>query len=254
MSSKYEAITKRLTDATEPVVVLTFGELDRLVGGLPTSARRQSAWWANSRTSHDHARYWLDAERRATPDFNAGRVRFEFGAETVGEPQAERPRTEPPRSDAARKRSRGGADAGRHDLSAQMTSTIAFEWTAGGSVTLDDAGTPVVPELPTRPGIYRFDLTDVGGVLGGVYIGESDNLSRRVGAYRSPGKNQATVRRINGRIRDVLGDGGSAEVAVVFEATFDDEPLDLALAPARLLVGSAALIGLLRRGYPVENL
>jgi hypothetical protein len=42
---------------------MTFEEIDRLVGGLPPSAGRWSAWWANSR-SHVQAVAWLDAGRR----------------------------------------------------------------------------------------------------------------------------------------------------------------------------------------------
>jgi hypothetical protein len=84
--SRYEAFTAYLLEHPEPVVELSFLQLDALVqGGLPGSARRHPAWWANSRNSQPHARYWLDAGRLAHPDFNGGRVRFPFGSETRSE-------------------------------------------------------------------------------------------------------------------------------------------------------------------------
>jgi len=76
MASKYATLTELLKNRVEPVVKFTFDELDKLVGGMPASARRHAAWWANSRTAHNHARAWLDAERHASPRFNEGYVRF----------------------------------------------------------------------------------------------------------------------------------------------------------------------------------
>jgi len=82
----YEALTDFLLTKNETVVTVTLPELDRIVGGLPASAHKHSAWWANSRRSHDHAKYWLDAHRQAKPDFNAGRVRFVMGGEVIRGP------------------------------------------------------------------------------------------------------------------------------------------------------------------------
>lgn len=61
MASKCESLTDFLRGRSEPVVELSFAELDLIVpGGLPGSARRHPAWWANSRTAHDHARWPAD--------------------------------------------------------------------------------------------------------------------------------------------------------------------------------------------------
>lgn len=76
MASRYAPLTEYLRSRAEPVVELNFDELDELVGHMPASARRYPAWWANSRTAHDHARAWLDAERQASPRFADGCVRF----------------------------------------------------------------------------------------------------------------------------------------------------------------------------------
>jgi hypothetical protein len=55
MGSRYEALTSHLAGRPDAVIELTFAELDRLVGGLPESARRHQAWWSNSRRSQPHA-------------------------------------------------------------------------------------------------------------------------------------------------------------------------------------------------------
>ena len=74
--SRYDALTGELAQREEPEVVLTFDELDSIVGGLPNSARTYHAWWANKRTSQPHARAWLDAGRVASVDFTRERAVF----------------------------------------------------------------------------------------------------------------------------------------------------------------------------------
>ena len=89
--SRYDALTTALAGREEPDVVLTFDELDGIVGGLPQSARSYHAWWANNENSQPHARAWLNAGRRASPDFRAGRAvfsRLSEEAEEVLEPLA----------------------------------------------------------------------------------------------------------------------------------------------------------------------
>jgi len=86
--SRYDALTSRLLADAEPVVVLTFDELDQIVSGLPASARSYHAWWANKRSSQPHARAWLDAGRRATPDFKGMTAVFTKDDTTEAEPAA----------------------------------------------------------------------------------------------------------------------------------------------------------------------
>lgn len=76
--AKYAPLRDHLASRPEPVVEMTFAEIDRLVGGLPPSARKHSAWWANETSgTHSHARAWLDFGRHTTRlDLNAGRVSF----------------------------------------------------------------------------------------------------------------------------------------------------------------------------------
>ena len=81
----YSKLTTYLRKQTEPVVVLTFSQIERIIEGtLPKSAKEQRAWWSNSKAAHHQARYWIDAHRQATPDFNAGLVRFVVEGITQG--------------------------------------------------------------------------------------------------------------------------------------------------------------------------
>lgn len=56
---------------------MDFEEVSELVGGLPNSAYKHRAWWANQRTSVVQAYAWLDAGWRvASVDFSRRRVVF----------------------------------------------------------------------------------------------------------------------------------------------------------------------------------
>lgn len=66
--AKYDPLSDHLARRGEPVVEMAFADVDRLVGGLPPSARKYPAWWANDEASgtHSHAGAWLDIGRRTT--------------------------------------------------------------------------------------------------------------------------------------------------------------------------------------------
>ena len=72
---KYEPLSNQLRTAPHPVS-MGFVEISRLVGGLPPSARRHRAWWANS-PSHVQAHAWLELGRRVEAvDLEREVVRF----------------------------------------------------------------------------------------------------------------------------------------------------------------------------------
>jgi hypothetical protein len=76
MMRKYAPLLDHL-DKTKGPVDLTFGEVSRLVGGLPPSAYRHAAWWSNSDRGHVQAEAWLRAGRRvARIDLVGERVLF----------------------------------------------------------------------------------------------------------------------------------------------------------------------------------
>lgn len=77
--SRYDPLRRYLAERTEPVIRLSFAEIERIIGGpLPASARRHRPWWANERSgSHVHAAAWMGAGRRAANvDLNAGSADF----------------------------------------------------------------------------------------------------------------------------------------------------------------------------------
>jgi hypothetical protein len=72
---KYEPLRVWLMSAPHPAET-AFDQLARLVGGLPPSAYRHRAWWAND-ASHVQARAWLDAGWRVSEvNLDAQRVEF----------------------------------------------------------------------------------------------------------------------------------------------------------------------------------
>jgi hypothetical protein len=77
--SRYDPLKRYLAERNDPVVRLSFAEIERIIGGpLPPSARRHRPWWGNERSgSHVHASSWMGAGRRsANVALNAGTVDF----------------------------------------------------------------------------------------------------------------------------------------------------------------------------------
>ena len=77
--AKYDPLFEHLCRAGDDAVTMTFTEIDRLVGGLPKSARTHPAWWANHGpdSRHVQADAWMKAGRDVEAvDLNAETVRF----------------------------------------------------------------------------------------------------------------------------------------------------------------------------------
>lgn len=78
----YQPLGDHLLTADGVRIVLSFAEIERILGRtLPASARKHRAWWSNELSgSHSHARAWMDSGWHITGvDFNAGRVEFGKG-------------------------------------------------------------------------------------------------------------------------------------------------------------------------------
>ena len=62
--AKYDPLFEHLCRAPDSPLEMTFGEIERLVGPLPSSARRYPAWWANEAVGRNvQAHAWLNAGR-----------------------------------------------------------------------------------------------------------------------------------------------------------------------------------------------
>jgi predicted GIY-YIG superfamily endonuclease len=111
-------------------------------------------------------------------------------------------------------------------------------WSEIGVTSLGPDSTLGMPDPGHVPGIYRFRLT--GSKRPSVYIGESEDVSRRFGQYGNPERSQRTNVRLNARMKAHIEVGGIVEVAIVTEAVLRlaecHEPLDLGRRTSRLLV------------------
>jgi hypothetical protein len=77
--AKYDPLREHLLRQRADSFTMTFEEVAAVVpGGLPASAYRYPAWWANEASgSHTHARAWLDAGFRTRAlSLTARRVTF----------------------------------------------------------------------------------------------------------------------------------------------------------------------------------
>jgi hypothetical protein len=81
MPGKYKALHEYLANRYANTVVLTFAQIEDILGfTLPDSARVDQAWWANNGpndTGQPQSRSWTLASRTATPHLQAHTVVFE---------------------------------------------------------------------------------------------------------------------------------------------------------------------------------
>ena len=74
----YAALHAYLKGRYADMVVLTFVEIEDLVGfALPDRARTAAEWWSNDGDTEPQSRVWIQASRRATPNLFARTVAFE---------------------------------------------------------------------------------------------------------------------------------------------------------------------------------
>ena len=82
--SEYLSLHKYLDNRYANTVVLTFAEIEDLLGfTLPDLARFQQDWWANGDADNipsAQSRSWTEASRTATPNLSARTVVFERAA------------------------------------------------------------------------------------------------------------------------------------------------------------------------------
>ena len=75
---EYRALYTYLEHRYASVVVLTFEQIEALLGGaLPTPARTEREWWTDVAATQRHCVAWTGAGRTAAPNFAAGIITFE---------------------------------------------------------------------------------------------------------------------------------------------------------------------------------
>jgi len=84
MSGRYLLLYKYLENRYANMVVLTFAEIEDLLGfALPDQARLRQEWWTDKETAGDDANHsdsWMLASRTAKPNMLAKTVAFERAA------------------------------------------------------------------------------------------------------------------------------------------------------------------------------
>ena len=82
MADNYDGLREYLTKRYADSIVLTFDQVEALLGfPLAHSARVDPSWWSNDESAADagpqaHSRAWTRANRTATPNLGARTVLF----------------------------------------------------------------------------------------------------------------------------------------------------------------------------------
>ncbi|CAL9584650.1 hypothetical protein SUDANB95_05070 [Actinosynnema sp. ALI-1.44] len=231
---KYAPLTHhlaRLAEEGREVADFAFADIAEVVGGLPASAYEYREWWANSTLSQ--ARAWRAADWHvASVDIARQRVRFARGRD--GRAYTPRGVIEPPPELLPE------PDMAEVDVRVRLT------WWRAGEVRMDRGGGLVFPALPHVPGIYRLTLSEAPGQTRPmVYVGETDDLRRRLNSYRTPGSTQQTNVRLNEVVINHVRTGGRVVVAVATDAEVEVfgeiRPLSFRRKSARVAAEHAAL-------------
>jgi hypothetical protein len=80
---EYRSLHKYLRDRYAQTVVLTFAQIEDLLGAaLPEDARLRAGWWTDQGTddTSPQSQAWLAANRSAVPNLRARIVTFERGS------------------------------------------------------------------------------------------------------------------------------------------------------------------------------
>ncbi len=208
---KYSALRDHLEALDENHWKATFKDIEEVLGfRLPQSARNYQAWWANQRTEgHVQCRSWLDAGWETYwLNLESEKVTFvNVDSRNVRVP-------------AEQKRS---AEIGWTDVLLESETDpenlfrIKFAWSRLGNVLIDGKERLLFPKTPFRPSVYRLTIIIDG--QRSVYVGETDEISRRLQHYRTPGITQRTNQRLNSLMMKALNEGGSVEVSVIERST-----------------------------------
>lgn len=213
MSRKYAKLTAYLGEQASDQVMLSFAEIEKILGFvLPDSARNHGPWWTNSRSTGRHNEAWLNIGwETADRNMRAQTIAF-HRTSTAAFIQRQ-----------TRQRNLGHAHHAAFDpltltetdLAADCAVKLQLRWWRLGAVKLDDDRKLVFPTAPAQAGLYRLIVR--AGNRTNVYIGEAVRLKRRFSNYRQPGSTQQTSLRINALLIETLDQGGSIAVDIAYQ-------------------------------------
>ena len=110
--------------------------------------------------------------------------------------------------------------------------------------------------MGTRPALYRFDFEESPGTS--AYIGETDNLHRRLQNYRNPDTSQRTNHRLNKEMLKAISGGKRVSLSTVSESAGialngNVRIVDLSLKRERVLLENAAICEAYAHGFNILN-
>jgi hypothetical protein len=229
---KYDPLVEHFRRLTGNSWHATFKDIEKILGfPLPPSARNYQAWWANSADNTPQKGAWLDTGWR-TRDLNLTAGHILFVRETAASPP-------PTRLD------RPANATHDWDIPSTIELRIGFTWAPIGRVALGSGGKLVLPAAEAVPAIYRFRIRQ--GNSEKRYIGQTENLARRLGNYRNPGPTQQTNVRLNAEFLRALADGAQISVAAVIGGAWiageaGKVPADMSSISTRCLLENAAIL------------
>ena len=235
--SKYEPLSRHLRGLDNIIWRANFIDIERIIGfPLPRSAREYPAWWANDVREGRQSSAWLnEGWRTGELDLGAERIVFRR-VENQAVPNA--PEITAPSTCQT-------VEAPAADL---LEIRLEMAWRPLGRIRLDQQGKLTFPATDKIPAIYRFALT-----LASVqqqYIGETENLARRLQHYRTPGPSQQTNIRINEVFQAALAAQAHIDIFIItandawIESNGERRPADLSSKAVRRLLENAAIINL----------
>lgn len=249
--SKYAALRDFLITRKHGHWSPTFSEIEKVLGfNLPVSARKYPAWWANQdRRSHVQCSGWLDAGwRTSNLSLETEQVTFQY---VDGTPTETSPKDFKPTKSALT----WGDVLGPKNAQPPIKLDIEVSWQHLGELFIDHKERIAFPRTPLGPAVYRFELKQSGCVE--YYIGETEEISRRLQQYRTPGVTQRTNQRIKDLIVECLQKGGTVNVAIIpnGHALYDEGELKIDLADyhQRKLIEATAIFAALMNHQDVLN-
>jgi len=215
----------------------SFLQVEGVLGAsLPPSARIYPEWWANENpdsTTKSQCKAWALAGWK-TAHINIAKQQVSFFS------QKEVPTKVPDTYQQT-----------DHQL------LLKFRWNLKGVIYLDHKNRPKFPDVQEQSAVYRLAIETETGVQ--FYIGETDNLRRRMQGYRTPGPTQSTNQRLTCIMKSslLLGKEVRLEIMQAVRAkTVESNMLleDFGNRYVRCLFENAAIIVALNNSEQILNL